>query len=179
MVAIDPATDRIVAQFEAGHVPRGSPPPRARCGRCRPGDGTITEIDGRQLRRVGDFGPASTPTDLAATGNLLWVGNAAPVARAPLSGAEGPASLSRFTNDRHVLLGTSTLPASGISPVSGRPPEARLLVAGKGLAWAVSPDGSVVAVDSNGRVRHRVPVQASSLAYGDDGIWILTHRTTK
>ncbi len=176
VVAIDPSTDRIVAQFEAGTRPSRLAAASGTVWALSASDGTITEIGDRQLRRVGDFGPASTPTDLAATRNLLWVGNAAPAARTPLSGSEGPASLSRFTHDRHVLLGTSTLPHRGISPVSGRPPEARLLVAGKGLAWAVTPDGSVVALDSKGRVRHHVPVQAASLAYGDGGFWILTRQ---
>jgi DNA-binding SARP family transcriptional activator len=176
VVAIDPSTDRIVAQFGAGTRPSRLAAASGTVWALSAGDGTITEIDGRQQRRVGDFGPASAPTDLAATASLLWVGNAPPVARTPLSGAEGPASLSRFTHDRHVLLGMSPLPHHGVAPVSGRPPEARLLVAGNGLAWAVAPDSSVVGVDSKGRVRHRVPVQAVSLAYGDDGFWILTQQ---
>ncbi len=174
VVAIDPSRDRIVAQVSAGSRPSRLAGTTQTIWALSNTDGTITQIDAKTAQAVSVFGPASSPADLAATPAMLWVGNTAIAAKTPLSGAEGTSSLSRFTPGRHVLLGTSVLPHGPRSPISGRPPEQRFLVAGGGLAWAVAPDGAVVAVDRAGRVRHRVDIDATSLAYGSGALWVLT-----
>ena len=174
VVAIDSSQNRIVAQVGAGNRPSRLAATQDTVWALSAGDGTITQIDAGRMRAVGVFGPASSPADLAATGGVLWVGNTTPAASVPLSGAGGTVSLSRFSADRHVLLGTNALPHGAAIPISGRPPERRFLVVGGDLAWAIAPDGSVVGVDPAGRVRHRVAVEASSLAYGLDALWILT-----
>ena len=173
VVAIDPAKGEIVADVVVGNRPSRLAATPDTVWAVNSGDGTISQIDNLQPRVLNTFGPSSVPTDIVATGNVLWVGNAL-AGKGPLAGTNAPATLSRFDVTRHAPLGTIRLPHSGFAPMAGRAPETRFVVAGAGVVWSIALDGTVVGVDGAGRVRHHVELPAASLAYGDHALWVLT-----
>ena len=173
VVAIDPAKAEIVADVVVGNRPSRLAATPDTVWAVNSGDGTISQIDNLQPRVLNTFGPSSVPTDIVATGNVLWVGNAL-AGKGPLTGTNAPATLSRFDVTRHAPLGTIRLPHNGFAPMAGRAPETRFVVAGAGVVWSIALDGTVVGVDEAGRVRHHVQLPAASLAYGDHALWVLT-----
>lgn len=179
VAAIDPRTNRVVAQIAAGNRPSRLAAGGGRLWVLNSGDGTILQIDPVHERRVATFATASVPTDVAATPNALWIGNAFPRgARFALGGIEEPGSISRFDPVRRSRLSVTLLPRDHVEPFSGRPPEERLVVTGGGAVWAIGPTLAPVELDaSTGRVVRVLPVAATSLAYGDGALWVLNGKT--
>ena len=173
VAAIDPRTDRLVAQVGAGNRPSRLADSGRRLWVMSAGDGTISEIDTAREQRIGTFGPELVPTDLAATPTTLWVGSA------PTGAGVGTASVARYDAFRHARTHLTPLPSIGKPPGGGRRPEERYLVVGGGAVWAIGPDLAPVKLNpQTGRVEQVVPdVAATSLTFGNGALWAADGRS--
>ncbi len=172
VAAIDPRTDRLVAQVGAGNRPSRLADSGRRLWVMSAGDGTISEIDTAREERVATFGPALVPTDLAATPTTLWVGSA------PAGEAVGTASVARYDAFRHARTQLTRLPQTGKSSGGGRRPEERYLVVGGNAVWAIGPDLAPVKLNpKTGRIEQVVAdLAATSLAFGNGAVWAVDGR---
>jgi DNA-binding beta-propeller fold protein YncE/ABC-type branched-subunit amino acid transport system substrate-binding protein len=166
--AIDPRTNRIVAQIRVGGRPSRLAVAGDRLWVLNAGDGTISEIDGRADREVANFGPNVVPADLAADGRSVWVGAA----------AHGtPSRVARFDARRHTAISVTALPG-GRLPSTSRPASDRYVVEGGGRIFAIGPTLQPVAISARtGRVTRTFATQVTSLAYGDGALWGVARRS--
>ena len=133
---------------------------------------TISLVTGARPRT---FATGSTPIDLAADADALWVAGGS----AGASQFRGPQvrSLARVDGGSGAIRGSVPLPADReAAPAIDQ--HARVAVA-RGSVWVIRADGAVAQVDArSGRVSRVLPVQAHALAGGGDGVWVLTRDGT-
>ena len=118
LAVIDANTNRLVGQIAVGDRPSRLAVSNGTLWVLNGGDGTISEIDTKTDHSALPFGPSLSASDLTATQNAVWVGNAANGAGA------GASTVARFDPARHVRLerpssAATPLPAAAARPRSG------------------------------------------------------------
>jgi DNA-binding SARP family transcriptional activator/DNA-binding beta-propeller fold protein YncE len=163
--AIDPRTNRIVAQIGAGNRPSRLAVSSGRLWVLNAGDRTISEIDTSTYRRVAEFGPNVVPADLAASPGSIWVG-------ASTDGGGFPSSVAHFDATRHNLIGATLLLPSHGPPSTSRPPNERYLIAGGGRLFAIGPTQAPAEISpQTGRIIRTFRTAVTSIAYGGASLW--------
>jgi DNA-binding SARP family transcriptional activator/DNA-binding beta-propeller fold protein YncE len=171
VAVIDAHSNELVAQIGVGNRPSRLAVAGHHLWALNAGDGTITEVDTSDDRASAPFGPSLVPSDLAATADALWVGDA------PAGAGEGATTVARFDPVRHTRTHTTALSGAPI-PGGGRPAEERYLVAAGSTVWAIGPTLEPVELDTRtGNVRRVVHVYATSLAFADGTVWAASGRS--
>jgi DNA-binding SARP family transcriptional activator/DNA-binding beta-propeller fold protein YncE len=180
IVAIDPATDRVVADLPIGRSPSDVVTGGGSIWVLDANDQTISQIDPQTRSVAQTFGAGAAPNRLAFGDGSLWVGSSAGLPR-------------RDRVDESFLLAqvvridpqTSTLPREVIRlPIRDAAPGGFLmdspsgagdLAVGHNTVWAINADASVSHIDPhNGRVLATIDtVNAEALAIDPTGVWAI------
>jgi DNA-binding SARP family transcriptional activator/DNA-binding beta-propeller fold protein YncE len=180
IVAIDPASDRVVADLPIGRSPSDVATGAGSIWVLDANDQTISQINPQTRSVAQTFGAGAAPARLAFGDGSVWVGSSAGLP-------------PRDRVDESFLLGTviridpqtSTLPREVIKLpnryvgsgglLMDNPSGAGALTVGHGAVWAINPDGSVSHIDPrNGRVVATIDgVNADSLAVDPTGVWAI------
>jgi YVTN family beta-propeller protein len=171
VVAIDPSTGHVVAEFPVGQTPTAVAVGGGAVWVLNADDQTISRID-PESKAVKTFGIGATPTDLGAGAGGVWIANGGPLAQAQFGGTAGVA-LARLDTHTGAVIAKLTLPQS--APVRSNVAEHHVAVAGE-TVWAVAPDFSVVRVDPRrNKVAAVVPGVAAVAVDAEGGdVWALT-----
>jgi DNA-binding SARP family transcriptional activator/DNA-binding beta-propeller fold protein YncE/ABC-type branched-subunit amino acid transport system substrate-binding protein len=165
--AIDPKTNKFVAEIPAGNRPAQLTVGEGGLWVLNADDATVSRIDPVGRRLLETFSTSSTPFDLAAGAGGLWVANA---------GVESalPVSLTRFELAPRIRGGTTSLGQRRAASYGGRLPGEAYLAVGGGSVWAIGADSLVRQLDPRTqRVIRVVPLSARSLTYGGGALWAL------
>jgi DNA-binding SARP family transcriptional activator/ABC-type branched-subunit amino acid transport system substrate-binding protein/streptogramin lyase len=167
LAAIDPHTNRIVADVSVGGTPTSVAVGAGAVWALNADDQTIARIDPK-TKRARTFGIGETPTDLAAVGDALWVGSGLGI------GAE---HVLRLGADDLIVHARIALPSAGHQGAPGQPGQ---LAVGPGAVWAINDGEDLVRIDSRtGRVTARVrPLLASAVAAAGGSVWALASDST-
>ena len=172
LAAIDPRTNQIVEQVTVGATPTRLAAGSGVVWALNADDRTVSRVD-LKMKTVRTFSVETTPIDLVADGDELWIAQAtrfggmgetpekASVTLVePMSGAE-----------RHTT--ALSVPAGAALPVL----PGQLLAAGDHAVWAVAPPGWVHRIDARtGRLRTQRSLLALGIASGDGQVWIRDRR---
>lgn len=179
-VAIDPATDRVVADLAIGRSPSDVAIGAGSSWVLDANDQTISQIDPQTRSVTQTFGAGAAPARLAFGDGSLWVGSSAGL---PLRARVEKSSL--LSEVIRIDPQTSTLPHEVIKlPAHHLTPDglpldnasgAGDLAVGHGAVWAINPDGSVSHIDPrNGRVVATIDTgDADALAIDPTGVWAI------
>jgi DNA-binding SARP family transcriptional activator/sugar lactone lactonase YvrE len=180
IVAIDPATDRVVADLPIGRSPSDVATGAGSIWVLDANDQTISQIDPQTRSVAQTFGAGAAPARLAFGDGSLWVGSSAGLP--PRDRVDESSLLAQVIR---IDPQTSTLPqevitlsAHHVTPdglLLDNPSGAGHLAVGHGVVWAVNPDGSVSHIDPrNGRVVATIDgVNADALAIDPTGVWAI------
>jgi YVTN family beta-propeller protein len=171
VVAIDPSTGHVVAEFPVGQTPAAVAVGDGAVWVLNADDQTISRID-PESRVIKTFGIGATPTDLGAGAGGVWIANGGTLAQAQFGGTAGVA-LARLDPHTGAVIAKLTLPQT--APARSNVAEHHVVVAG-GSVWAVAPDFSVVRVDPRrNKVAAVVPGVAAVAVDAEGGdVWALT-----
>jgi DNA-binding SARP family transcriptional activator/DNA-binding beta-propeller fold protein YncE len=180
IVAIDPATDRVVADLPIGRSPSDVATGGGSIWVLDANDQTISEIDPQTRSVAQTFGAGGAPARLAYGDGSLWVGNSA-----GLTPRERVADSFSLAHVLRIDPQTSTLPQQVIKLPTrhvapggfliDNPSGAGELAVGHGAVWAINPDASVSRLDPrSGRVVATIDgVNADALAIDPTGVWAI------
>lgn len=178
VAAVDPETNRLVADVPVGITPTSIAVDEDAVWVLNADDRTVSRIDSASGTVVKTFATGGDPTDLAVGEGAVWVGSGAPAASSQVFGSLVPVALTRIDPRTAVLAGRIPLPRLGSGPggVGGRWPGQRQIAAGHGAVWAIDAHGTIARIDpQTNRIVARIRgLQASSLALGNDGLWVAT-----
>jgi DNA-binding SARP family transcriptional activator/ABC-type branched-subunit amino acid transport system substrate-binding protein len=160
---------------ELGRIPAGRTPSAIAVRR---GIAWIVDADAQTVLRVSpgghvdSFSTGSTPTDVAAGANSIWVAGGRPLARAQFVGpiATAVAQVDATTGTNR---GATALPLRSSGALSNLT-ENHVAVLG-GAVWAVTADFAVVRIEGEtGAITARTDaVPAAAVAAGPAGVWVL------
>jgi DNA-binding SARP family transcriptional activator/ABC-type branched-subunit amino acid transport system substrate-binding protein/DNA-binding beta-propeller fold protein YncE len=168
LAAIDPATNRVVAEVPIGATPTSVTAGAGAVWALNADDQTIARIDPR-TKSVKVFGVGATPTDLAAGTGTLWVGSG--VAGAGDIGVV-TSRLLRVDGDSQTVRARIELPAPRLQGPTASPGQ---LAVGAGTVWALNGGGELARVDPrSGRVTATVrSLRAKSIAPDAGSVWAI------
>ena len=168
---LDAATGTVEDEVPVGRIPAALAAGPAAAWALNADDRTISRIDAR-TKRVSTFGTGGLPTDVAADGRALWVGNGARRARTQFAGAVAT-SVSRIDPRSSAVLGEAVLPVgSGQRSNLVR----QTIAAADGAVWAIGPDSALARIDgATGEVTRRIEgFAATAVAAGSGRVAALT-----
>ena len=172
LAAIDPASNRIVEQVTVGETPTRVTAGAGVVWALNADDRTVSRVD-LKTKTVRTFSAETTPIDLAADGDALWIAQAT-----PSDGKDESAETASVTQvdpmsgaGRHTT--ALSVPARATLPVL----PGQLLAAGDHAVWALAPPGWVHRLDERtGRLRTQRSLLALGIASGDGQVWIRDRR---
>jgi YVTN family beta-propeller protein len=173
LVAIDPATNRVVERATVGSTPTSVAAGAGAVWALNADDRTVSRVD-LQTRTVRTFAGEAAPVDLAADGDTLWVAQVGPG-----SDTEGQylavGSVTRADSVSGAGRGTTVLPVPAKAAVGVLP--SGLIAAGGGAVWALARPGWVHRIDADtGRLTTWRSLQAQGIAVGDGQVWVRDFR---
>jgi DNA-binding SARP family transcriptional activator/DNA-binding beta-propeller fold protein YncE len=179
IVAIDPVTDRVVADLPIGRSPSDVAAGGGSIWVLDANDQTVSQINPRNRSVVQTFGAGAAPSRLGFGDGSVWVGSSAGLpARDKVDEGFSLGTVIRIDPQ------TSTLPREVIK-LPTRPVEDGFLIAnpsgagdlavGPGAVWAINTDASVSHIDPRtGRVVATIDgVNADALAVDPTGVWVI------
>jgi YVTN family beta-propeller protein len=172
LIAIDPAINRVVDEVRVGDTPTRVNAGAGVVWALNADDRTVSRVD-LKTKTVRTFSTGTTPIDLAAHGEELWLAQAAPAGRA--DEYLGAASVTQVDPVSGAGRRTATLAV----PARAAPPllPGELIAAGHDAIWAVARPGWVHRLDERtGRVSTARSLQALGIATGDGQVWIRDRR---
>ena len=176
LVAIDPASNRIVERAPVGGTPTTVTVGGGAVWTLNGDDRTISRLDLKTgTGRI--FAGSAAPVDLAAAEDALWVAQAAPTGAkpAPVELLATPGSLTQVDPVSGAARDTTPLPAptkSAVVPVSG--PH---IAISSGAVWTIGRPSWVHRLDlRSGRRTTRRSFQAEMIAASGKQVWIYDRR---
>jgi YVTN family beta-propeller protein len=168
VAAIDPGTNRVIAEVPLGGTPTSVSATRDAVWALNADDQTITRIDAGTKRRVV-FAVGATPTDLVAGERDLWVGSG--VAVRDFIGV-GTSDLLRVDVDSRTVRRRIVLPSARAEGANGAPGQ---LAVGAGAVWAINKGGELARVDPlSGRVTARLrTLRIRAVSAGAGSVWAI------
>ena len=141
VAAIDPATNRLIAQIPVGLSPTAVAVGEGSVWVLNADAQTISRID-PETKRTETFATGTTPTELAAGEGAVWIGNGAEQrASAESASAWSTWSVSRVDPGTGIAGEPVELSAApGVDIYAYRTPGQNRLAVGGGSAWVVNPD---------------------------------------
>jgi YVTN family beta-propeller protein len=172
LAAIDPATNRVVAQYAVGGTPTSVAVGGGAVWTVNADGQTISRVDMRS-RAVKTFGLGAVPIDLAASRDAVWA-VASDRGTNTVQRTRGPATLVQLEARSGAIVATTAL-----RPSRGRtfivPPQ--LVAAGSGAVWIIGRTRRLHRVDTlTGRARVLPRLRVGSVATGDGQVWALADR---
>jgi len=171
LAAVDPVTNRVVAEVPVGATPAAVAVGGGAVWVLNADDQTISRVD-VETKAVRTIAIGATPTDLAAGAGGVWVGNGGKLARAQFAGTIATA-LTRIDPHTGVVLGNVSLPQAG--SFRSNVAEKHIAIAA-GSVWAIAPDFSLVRIDPARNAVTAVSNQLAAVAVapGRNAVWILS-----
>jgi YVTN family beta-propeller protein len=172
LAAIDPGTNRVVAEFPVGDTPTSVSVGAGAAWTLSADEQTVSRVD-PQTETVKTFATGALPIDLAAGGDALWVlqGEKSGAHRASYDAVSTPAAVARIDPLSGARRGTSPLPVPATATL--RVPPGDLVAATNGAVWSVGRPGWVHRLDTDsGRVLTQRSLDAFGIAAGDGQVWI-------
>jgi YVTN family beta-propeller protein len=172
LVAIDPASNRIVEQATVGRTPTSVTVGRGAVWTLNANDRTVSRVD-LETKTVRTFSGEIAPVDVAADEDGLWVAQAAPTSTTAAATDEyvSPGSVARVDPASGVAHATTTLPLP--REAVRRVPPGELIAVGGGAVWTITRPGWVHRLDlTSGRLTTQRAVQAWAIAAGEDQVWV-------
>jgi YVTN family beta-propeller protein len=171
LAAIDPDTNRVVAEFPVGDTPTSVSVGAGAAWTLSADEQTVSRVD-LQAKTVKTFASGALPIDLAAGGGALWVLQAeGSGAQASYDAVSTPAAVARIDPLSGAGRGTSPLPVPSAATL--RVPPGDLVAATGGAVWSVGRPGWVHRLDTaRGRVLTQRSLDAFGIAAGDGQVWI-------
>jgi YVTN family beta-propeller protein len=172
LAAIDPGTNRVVAEFPVGDTPTSVSVGAGAAWTLSADEQTVSRVD-PQTETVKTFATGALPIDLAAGGDALWVlqGEKSGAHRASYDAVSTPAAVVRIDPLSGARRGISPLPVPATATL--RVPLGDLVAADGGAVWSVGRPGWVHRLDTaRGRVLTQRSLDAFGIAAGDGQVWI-------
>jgi YVTN family beta-propeller protein len=167
VAAIDPDTNRVVADIAVGGTPTAIAAGEGAVWVLNADDQTVSRID-TATQGIKTFGTGGVPTDVAVGEGGLWVGNGR------RGGAQfvGPSatSVSHFDTSTNGLRASVSLPRRNRERLNTNSDH---LAVGAGAVWAVGPDFSISRIDPGTTeiAGHAGSLQFEAVAAGPEGVW--------
>ena len=180
--ALDVETGKLLATVPLGAAPSSVAVGAGAVWVLDANDKTISAID-PETRSREVFGSSSTPTDLAAGADALWIGNA--FRKLPFSQTSYPETVSRLDPETRVIVATIRLPRPSVvqyNAASRFPWLLEHIAVTSDAVWVVGADLGVYRIDprTNQRVGGRVKgVKAVGIAAGGGGVWAIEFGKTR
>lgn len=170
LVAIDPATNKLVAEVPVGATPTNVAVGAGAVWVLNADDQTISRVDARtDARKV--FSTGALPIDLAAGRNALWVVNARRGHGATDDVISAPGSVARVEPLSGVTEASTPLPQP--THLTFALPPGRIIAVDDRAVWALGRPGTVNRLDlQTGRLRTLRSLDAQSIAVGDGQVWV-------
>jgi YVTN family beta-propeller protein len=170
LVAIDPATNRVVAEAPVGATPNRVAFGAGAAWALNADDATVSRVD-VETNTVRTFSTGAAPLDLAAGGGALWVVQTRkPRKAAAVDLLNAPSSLTRIDPFSGTVRATSSLPVPAHATIGVY---GQLVAVGGGAAWVLGRPGWVHRIDiASGRIRTLRSLDAAGVAVGDGQVWL-------